>query len=237
MSGRTNAISKHGCTNREVNWQQQIVEKSFFSVALIALVLLISLPAESREINASIKAKVVDVIVKQSGVNPDLVTILKAERKEWPNSALGCPKKGMSYLQVISPGFRVFAEANDKHFVVHTSLTHAVLCSSGGAQARPLPKREVDKEVLQKKNSQVIKAIQLSRQELLKRDDIDKLQIRVALVKPSKSESLEDFCGLKEQSKSNGFLVRLRHNDEIYSYFSDGNSVTHCETKNTKNLL
>ena len=40
-------------------------------------------------------------------VRPDQISLVKAEAVTWRDSSLGCPEKGVSYLQVLTPGFRV----------------------------------------------------------------------------------------------------------------------------------
>lgn len=50
------------------------------------------------------------------------VTIVRAERVDWPDSSLGCPEPGRAYLQVITSGYRVFLRAKGRDFEYHTSL-------------------------------------------------------------------------------------------------------------------
>lgn len=44
---------------------------------------------------------------RQEGVEPDGVRVLTVERRTWPNGALGCPRAGEMYIQVVQQGYRV----------------------------------------------------------------------------------------------------------------------------------
>ena len=46
----------------------------------------------------------------------------------WPNSSLGCPEKGMMYLDVITSGFRVEFDVGSKIYQVHTAERTAIVC-------------------------------------------------------------------------------------------------------------
>jgi hypothetical protein len=58
-------------------------------------------------------------------VVPETIRVLAVESKDWPSSALGCPKPGAIYLQVITPGYVVVlkagAEANFARATYHTN--------------------------------------------------------------------------------------------------------------------
>ncbi len=47
------------------------------------------------------------------------ISVLIDEEVAWPSSALGCPKPGMNYLDVISPGFRVVIEQGGRQYSYH----------------------------------------------------------------------------------------------------------------------
>lgn len=49
----------------------------------------------------------------RSGVPVDAIVELIGEAVEWPDGSLGCPQPGVSYLQVITPGYRVVLKAGD----------------------------------------------------------------------------------------------------------------------------
>ena len=52
-------------------------------------------------------------------VDPAEVTVMAIESHTWRNSALGCPKPGFMYLQVITPGYLVKVVVDDAQYEVH----------------------------------------------------------------------------------------------------------------------
>lgn len=61
---------------------------------------------------------VADAEIELNQVNP----------MDWPNSSLGCPEKGMMYLDVITSGFHVEFDVGGKIYHVHTAERYAVVC-------------------------------------------------------------------------------------------------------------
>jgi hypothetical protein len=50
----------------------------------------------------------------------DQVRLLRAEAVDWPDSSLGCPRPGMAYLQVVTPGYRLVLAAGGASTEYHT---------------------------------------------------------------------------------------------------------------------
>jgi hypothetical protein len=48
------------------------------------------------------------------------ITLVETEAIDWRDSSLGCPEPGQMYLMVITPGYRIVLEANDKPYEYHT---------------------------------------------------------------------------------------------------------------------
>ncbi len=82
------------------------------------------------EINPSAKATLspesqpvaddaVTILTQTLDVLPEDVTILEVQHVEWRDASLGCPKPGMMYAQVITPGYLVKAEVNGEEQMVH----------------------------------------------------------------------------------------------------------------------
>ncbi|HEX7627350.1 MAG TPA: hypothetical protein VF354_00320 [Candidatus Methanoperedens sp.] len=48
------------------------------------------------------------------------IQLIKEEAVEWPDTSLGYPEKGMTYNQVITPGFKITLKAGDKIYEYHS---------------------------------------------------------------------------------------------------------------------
>jgi len=75
-------------------------------------------------------AAVIADAAAQLGVDPSTVQVVQAERTEWPDAGLGCPRPGEFYAQVVTPGYLVIVEANDTQLEYHTDrrVRSFVLC-------------------------------------------------------------------------------------------------------------
>jgi len=56
------------------------------------------------------------------------ITLVRAEEVQWSDSSLGCPKPGMMYAQVITPGYRIVLEHAGQEFDYHVGNNRMVLC-------------------------------------------------------------------------------------------------------------
>ena len=61
------------------------------------------------------------------GVLPGTVKIDSVERVDWPDASLGNPRPGLSFAQVIVPGFRMTFEWAGATFTYHTSMDRVIL--------------------------------------------------------------------------------------------------------------
>ena len=66
-------------------------------------------------------------LAQELGIGVDEVTMRGVEAVEWRNSGLGCPKPGMNYLQVITPGYRISLEAQGKSYEYHSDQSSRVV--------------------------------------------------------------------------------------------------------------
>ncbi len=68
-------------------------------------------------------------LAQRLGLTPEAIRLVSAEAVEWPDTSLGCPRPGMMYAQVITPGFLVVLEAGGRTYEYHTDTGRfVVLC-------------------------------------------------------------------------------------------------------------
>ena len=68
-------------------------------------------------------------ISAETEISPRNIVIHDIEAVDFRDSSLGCPKPGMTYLQVITPGFRVKARYKDRTFDVRIAGNQALICT------------------------------------------------------------------------------------------------------------
>jgi len=52
--------------------------------------------------------------------------------KSWSDTSLGCPRPGMFYAQVITPGYLITLEVKGEKYEYHTDLERIILCREEG---------------------------------------------------------------------------------------------------------
>jgi hypothetical protein len=88
----------------------------------------------------SVAAQIRPQLAARLGVPPDALRLVVEEAVRWSDSSLGCPKPGMMYTQVITPGWRLgFAGRDGRTHEVHANRdgSHWVLCSRAARTAVP----------------------------------------------------------------------------------------------------
>jgi hypothetical protein len=77
------------------------------------------------------------VVAQQAGIPAEEVVIRSVEAVEFGDSSLGCPQPGMGYLQVITPGYKVIAEAADRSFDVRVAGSRGLICDPRAQSESP----------------------------------------------------------------------------------------------------
>jgi len=64
------------------------------------------------------------------GIQPEQISVVSVEEKQWPDSSLGCPQKDHFYNQVIIPGFRIVLKVNNTMYTYHAGSQIVLSCNS-----------------------------------------------------------------------------------------------------------
>ncbi len=82
---------------------------------------------------AMVKRVIDHFLAKNATLAVDDVQVLQATAQQWRNSSLGCPKEGMMYAQVITPGYLIEVKVGGKVYEYHTDTNQSVaLCAVDG---------------------------------------------------------------------------------------------------------
>jgi len=157
---------------------------------------------------------------EQLGVAADRFTVKTVEPAEWPDSSLGCPRRGVQYLPVVTRGHRVVLEAEGRISTVHVAGETAVLCepSVAGRSLRFAAVHDVQR---------------LARRDLAARLNIAEDAVRVASLRPSTWPDASLGCPKPDtmyaQVVTPGFTIELEADGKTYRYHSDYQRVVHCD--------
>lgn len=86
----------------------------------------------------------IDTLAADLKVPREQVELDTVRAVEWRNSSLGCPKPGMAYLDVITPGHKVTLRVDGQVYVVHEAANKAFVCRQNLALTGITPQRELE---------------------------------------------------------------------------------------------
>jgi hypothetical protein len=82
-------------------------------------------PPAGGGVPVALTTRAVTDLSKELGIPAANIKVASSEAVEWPDAGLGCPEPGMSYVQVISPGYRIVLQAGDTLYEYHTGAGDA----------------------------------------------------------------------------------------------------------------
>ncbi len=62
------------------------------------------------------------------GVAAGSIIVKSAEMVEWPDGSLGCPRPGLMYTQMVTPGVLIVLQVNGKDYEYHGTRVRVSLC-------------------------------------------------------------------------------------------------------------
>ena len=79
-------------------------------------------------------------LAQRVSISTNQINLVEATEAEWSDSSLDCPQPEMSYLQVITPGYRILLEANGAQYEYHSNRdTYVIYCDNANPSILPKP--------------------------------------------------------------------------------------------------
>ena len=141
---------------------------------------------------------------------------------DWPDTSLGCPKKGMSYLQVLVPGHKVVLWAAGSSYAVHVGGGRAIVCETTAREATAeLEERQA-----------VVQGVVEARRHLAARLELTAREVRILSVDREPPGSGVAACvepaeGAGEASSPRA-VIELEAAGERFVYHLIGDDVVAC---------
>ena len=104
------------------------MDKRFFCLLLLALTLLPTTLLATSKAEQAASDIAYATLAKHLKVPESEITTIRLSRFNWPNSALGCPKPGMSYMQAVVPGYLALLKHGTKQYRVHIGNGRGIIC-------------------------------------------------------------------------------------------------------------
>lgn len=177
-------------------------------------------PDEAEETIAAVQQD----LAARLGISPDQIQVVSAEAVDWPDASLGCPQPGMSYAQVVTPGYLIVLEADGEEYEYHSGgIDTWILCErgkDGGGEATDVPAKAQP-------------LVEKAKQDLSQRLAVPQNQIVVELVEAVEWRDSSMGCpkpGFQYlQVITPGYLIRLSVDGQIYEYHTDDENIVYCE--------
>ena len=187
----------------------------------------------SSEVPDEIMSEIIAELVERTGAEQDGIQVVRAEAVVWNDGSLGCPKPGEFYIQMLINGYWVVLEVQGMEYDYRVSdKGHFTLCE--GENMPPINPSDTGDQT---RNPLITQA----KEDLAERLGMPTTEIKLLsfeeVVWPDASLGCPQPGWRYKQVPSDGALIRLSVEGQVYDYHSGGSrGVFLCEisTKSTK---
>jgi hypothetical protein len=181
------------------------------------------IPAEAQELTSLVQRD----LAERLGIATDAIKVVSVQSMQWSDTSLGCPKPGMAYATVITPGYKIVLEAEGNMYEYHTGSDNFVLCqdtSSSGLEQQPAHLVNLDPELA-------------ALVEEAKKDLSGRLDVAAGDIVLQSAEAVQwrdSSLGCPKPGMNYlmvitpGYLIKLEANGMTYEYHADKDKVFHC---------
>jgi len=110
------------------------------SAILIASVITGACTSQAPE-KSGPEAVALNTVADTFGISRQELTVTDSRTVEFNDASLGCPQTGMMYAQVITPGYRILVEHQERTFDVRVSGDFGQVCDKPGKNFKPAEDR------------------------------------------------------------------------------------------------
>ncbi len=168
------------------------------------------------------------------------IKVLRADPIEWPDTSLGCPQRGESYLHLVIPGFRMILSGGDLIYRVNVGGGQAVICGEGVRLSRHVtPRRKVvtlepPPPTGEPNDPKLQDLVRQAREDLTERLEVPSARIELLEAREVTWPDSSLGCPKPElsylQVLQDGALIRLREGNKTYEYHSGADKPPfYCE--------
>ena len=178
------------------------------------------------EVPAAILDEIIADLIKSTGTERDAIQVVRAEAVLWNDGALGCPKPGEFYIQILINGYWVVLEVEGVEYDYRVSDKGSFKLCEGENMTPiipPVPSQEPQNSLVDQAKSDLAErlGIETSEIELLKIEEVTWRDGSLGCPQPGM---------MYTQALVNGSLIQLLHNGTIYQYHSGrGGTPFLCE--------
>jgi hypothetical protein len=179
-------------------------------------------PESLSDADRAIAQLAIDALAADLQIPADEILLDTVRAVDWRNSSLGCPKPGMAYLDVITPGHKVTLRAGSQVYVVHEAKNKAFVCHGNKALGGITPEHQLT----------FAKPLIEARDDLAKRLGAEPKDIRFLSSEGHTWNDASLDCpepGQRyAQVKTRGWKLTFGYRDRTYTYHTDLTRTIPC---------
>jgi hypothetical protein len=164
----------------------------------------------------------IDTLAADLGVPREKIEVDTVRAMDWRDSSIGCPKPGIAYLDVITPGHKVTLRVDGQIYVVHEARNKAFVCRQSKALGGITPQRELSF------GPQLVAA----RRDLAGRIGVTEREILFVSAEGRTFGDASLGCpepGIQyAQAQVPGWVLTFRHGERLFSYHTDLERTIPC---------
>jgi hypothetical protein len=69
----------------------------------------------------------VDFLAKRLGIRADEIVVIQVKPVVWQDASLGCPKPGIDYIRIETPGFMITLDYGGTRHIIHTNQVNRTI--------------------------------------------------------------------------------------------------------------
>jgi hypothetical protein len=158
----------------------------------------------------------------------DEVEVVSSEAQTWPDSSLGCGKRGSVAMQVITNGYAFLFKTPRGDYRVHATDTFAVVCG-------PTTAWRDDSQSPRQSSVQIKRLdekIETARVDLARRLNVDPTLIRTLRFDATEWRDSSMECAVADEITrdvpTKGYRIALSYRGRVYAYHTDLERVRAC---------
>ncbi len=186
-----------------------------------------SVPDEAKEITDLVQQD----LAEQLNISKEKIQVVRVTAVEWHDSSLGCPKPGMAYLDVITPGYQIVLRADGQEYTYHTGSDSFVLCMPEKDEGRA---NEDDRSATETgTDNKTAALVAVAKKDLSKRLNVAVEDITLQSAKAVEWRDSSLGCPKPGMGYlmviTPGHLIILEVDGQVYEYHAGSDSPFYCE--------
>lgn len=164
----------------------------------------------------------IETLASDLGISPENIEVDTVKAIEWRDSSIGCPKPGVAYLDVITPGHKVVLRVGNEIHVVHEARNRAFRC----VQTRNLGGMTAGRDLTF--GPQLVAA----RRDLASRLGVTERDIQFVAAESKAFPDASLGCpepGMQyAQAQVSGWVLSFRRGERVFTYHADEQRAIPC---------